>query len=74
MSSFTFHRFLFIHIELKRIWVEGGDPSGVGNFSLKTNKSIDCVCTCRNHAKLDSFILLLEVEFNKSTCYYFFLF
>ena len=45
MSDFIFHRFLFIYLELKRIWVEGGDPSGASNFSLEVNKSKNCTHT-----------------------------
>ena len=70
ISQFIFQRFLITYIELKRIWVEGGDPSGVGNFSLKTDNSIDCACTCQNHGKLDSPILPLEIEVNNSTFNY----
>ena len=47
MAYFIFHRFLITCIELKRIWVDGGDPSGVGNVLLKTNNLIDCSCTMK---------------------------
>ena len=46
--------FLITYIELKRIWVEGGDPFRVGNFSLEANNSIDCAyatqipCPCQS--------------------------
>ena len=73
MSYIIFHRFLFTYIEFKGIWVEGGDPSGVGNFSLKTNNSIDCARTGQNFTKLDSSILPLEVEFNNRPRYNLFL-
>ena len=61
-SKITVHRFLLL-FKLKRIWVEGGDPSGAGNFSLEVNKSKNCAHTWPNYTKLDSPICLFKDEY-----------